>query len=116
MAEIGVATRDEVAAFFYDTVDQPVVRIDGEVVALGGITRRGPTAPRVWGSLHFAANAGMHGPSIVRAVRRYLRQRNETIHVVCGFPAAGRLLTVLGFAPIDEWVADGKQVWIWRTR
>lgn len=111
--EIGPATREEVGAFYWAAAEHNVIRIDGKAVALGAIHAGDG---RLWVMLNVAPHAKAYGTCIVRALYRYFHERNETVYAVCGFSAAERLLTVLGFAPTEETVAGGKRVWRWQTR
>lgn len=111
--EIGPATREEVGAFYVAAGEHTVLRVDGTAIALGAVRTIGD---RAWVMLDLAPAARLHGVRLVRAVHRCCVSRNETLYAVCGFPAAERLLTVLGFAPTDETVAGGKRVWKWRKR
>ena len=111
--ELGAATQNEVGAFYFASGEHTVLRIDGEAVALGAVRSVGE---RVWVMLDLAPAAKDHGFAVVRAIRRYFAERNQTVYAVCGFPAAGRLLHVLGFAPTEETVAGDKRVWRWLAR
>lgn len=110
--EVGSATPEEVGRFFTQTGEHFVLRVDGDAVAYVGVSRVGD---RAWAMLNVLDGVRDHGLRVVRTIRRFLKDRNETTHVVCGFPEAGRLLTILGFAPTEETVADSKRVWRWRA-
>lgn len=111
--EIGPATREEVGAFYFAAGEHNVIRIDGQAVALGTLKTIGD---RTWVMLDLAPDARKHGARVARALRRYFHDRNDTVYSVCGFPAAERLLTLIGFAPTEETVAGGKRVWRWLQR
>ncbi len=111
--EIGPATVDEVGAFYFASGEHHVIRVDGEAVALGALKTIGD---RTWVMLDLTPAARAHGVRVARMLRRYFHDLNETVYSVCGFPAAERLLTLVGFAPTEETVASGKRVWRWQTR
>jgi hypothetical protein len=116
VSAIEPATREEVADFLCSSAEYNVLRVDGKAIAMGSIGRLGE---RTWVMLQVAEGADQHIIRLVRALRDYFQNRNETVHAICGAPAlphAERLLTLIGFAPIDEWVADGKRIWRWNTR
>lgn len=112
--DVGPATTDEIGTFYGAGGEHIVARVGGQAVAFASI-RRDPMDGRVWAGFDVAPAGHVHGVAIVRAMVRALRVRAETIHVVCGaqYPQAQRLLGVLGFVPVGETVANGKQVWAW---
>jgi hypothetical protein len=114
-AEIGPATSGEVAFFYAKTAEFTVMRIDGVAIAMAGVRRHGG---RTWVMLDFAEGAEAHLIRIIRALKSHLRQHNETVYTICGapdFPKAGRLLSMVGFAPTEEMVVD-KRIWRWCKR
>jgi hypothetical protein len=110
--EIDAASREEVG-LFYSTLNESehfVLRADGTAMAMVSIIK---VADRKWASLTVVDGVKRHGLRVITSIRRALRDRNETTYVVCGFPEAGRMLSILGFAPTEETVADNKRVWRW---
>lgn len=114
--EVAPATPEEVGRFCMQNGDHTVLRVDGTAVAYACVAK--DAGGRTWAGLTVADGARDHGLRVVRELRRFLDRRNETTYVVCGFPEfakAGRLLTILGFCPTDETVANDKKVWRWRA-
>jgi hypothetical protein len=108
------ATAADIAAFYGAVQSLHVAMVAGRPVALGGFVEE---EGRLWVFLDVRDGAAAHGASIVRALRRELRQANRTVFAPCNagrFPRAERLLRLLGFEPTEETRHD-MRVWTWQN-
>ena len=131
--EIRQATPEEIEAFYPKNPMFPIEAhgafVDGKPIAMAGILREplyyGTLVEDLGGLIGFLdvreKTDGL-GANAIRAIRRWLRDRNETITVQCddGFPGAERLLRLLGFQPTEDKRADEREkgqrlrMWTWQ--
>lgn len=116
------ATPEEFAALCgpveVDAIDAMAAVRDGAVVAIGGTATKDG---RTWVFLDVTPAARTAGLDILRALKRGLHDRNETVFCQCNarmHASAERLMRWLGFEPTEEYridrrAADGAQLRIW---
>jgi hypothetical protein len=104
---IAKATPQEICEFFgleaWIGIDE-----DDRKVGLAGFRRE---EGRVWGFLDLAANPPPL--TLIRAVKARLKELGEPVYVASDeekHPSSPKLLSLLGFAPIDETLL-GMRVW-----
>lgn len=131
--DIRPATPEEELVFFGHNDacirDLSAALVDGKIVAMCGVLRD----PRYHGSifeedgrwigfLSLGDGVPPLGFQAVLGMRHYLQAQTEPIIVQCYsmFPKAEKLLTVLGFKPTDEFMADFREpslklrIWQWQ--
>jgi hypothetical protein len=110
MTEVRLATWADVIRFHSRPSGHWIAEENGKPVALGGFYRWNE---RLWATFEVRPGAKRAGTTIVLAVLRALKDRDEPVFVQCDFeefPQAPRLLTVLGFEQTEE-AFGGYIVW-----